>query len=227
VARSLWRALLTTTDNARVQPRRRRSRSPTAHPGECHLDGSKCIRQGEHALPNGVPLAGRSERAPAVVHWKLGHYAAMVGRGRYLIEDSTFGEDVHISAHTLDEEASRYFLIPAEPLPQGWRAVREAEGDEIWGHGNTGSNTDFGNTWTNGLRIRRRTHQAIVLKGFLNWPAQFRAFFVRVGLYAAIPKSYLWVVPDAGHLPCFDEKHRDSFLKVALEFLGNDWESRH
>ncbi len=50
---------------------------------------------------------------------------------------------------------------------------------------------------------------------------------VRVGLYAAIPKAYLWVVPDAGHLPCFDEKHRDSFLKVALDFLGSDWKPRH
>ncbi|TLZ01993.1 MAG: alpha/beta fold hydrolase [Gammaproteobacteria bacterium] len=56
---------------------------------------------------------------------------------------------------------------------------------------------------------------------------RFFPLHVGVGLYAAIPKSYLWVVPDAGHLPCFDERHRDSFLKVALEFLGSDWESRH
>jgi pimeloyl-ACP methyl ester carboxylesterase len=56
---------------------------------------------------------------------------------------------------------------------------------------------------------------------------RFFPLHVGVGLYAAIPKSYLWVVPDSGHLPCFDEKHRDSFLKVAIEFLGSDWESRH
>ena len=83
---------------------------------------------------------------PAVVHWKLGHYAAIVDEAgsRYVVEDSTFGPNVHISAATLDEEASGYFLIPPGPLPQGWRAVGKAEGDQVWGRGNTGSNTDFG-----------------------------------------------------------------------------------
>lgn len=56
---------------------------------------------------------------------------------------------------------------------------------------------------------------------------RFFPLHVGVGLYAAIPKAYLWVVPDAGHLPCFDEKHRDSFLRVALDFLGSDWKPRH
>ena len=87
---------------------------------------------------------------PAVAHWKLGHYAALVDEidGRYLVEDSTFGDNIHMSATTLDEEASGYFLIPPGPLPAGWRVVGEAEANAVWGRGNTGSNTDFGDTGT-------------------------------------------------------------------------------
>lgn len=97
-------------------------------------------------------MAFRSRGAPivypAVVHWNLGHYAALVDRvdSHYLVEDSTFGDNIHISSATLDAEASGYFLIPQGPLPPGWRAVGAAEGDSIWGRGNTGSNADFGDT---------------------------------------------------------------------------------
>jgi RHS repeat-associated protein len=35
----------------------------------------------------------------------------------------------------LDAEASGYFLIPAGPLPMGWQAVSEAEGNSVWGKG--------------------------------------------------------------------------------------------
>ncbi|MFT4075639.1 MAG: RHS repeat-associated core domain-containing protein [Asticcacaulis sp.] len=81
---------------------------------------------------------------PAVAHWKMGHYAAIVGEenGRYLIQDSTFGSDLRLSTQTLDTEASGYFLVPAGPLPQGWRSVSVAEGNKIWGRGDTGGNRD-------------------------------------------------------------------------------------
>jgi RHS repeat-associated protein len=86
---------------------------------------------------------------PAVAHWKVGHYAAVVGRannGRYLVQDTTFGEDIRVSEATLNEEASGYFLVPAGPLPEGWRPVSAAEGAAIWGRGNTGNNRDTGAT---------------------------------------------------------------------------------
>ena len=81
---------------------------------------------------------------PAVAHWKVGHYAAVVDRsdGRYLVEDSTFGEDIHVSPVTLDEEASGYFLIPEGRLPAGWRRVSASEGAKIWGRGDTGQAHD-------------------------------------------------------------------------------------
>src|SRR6185436_2550396 len=61
---------------------------------------------------------------------------------RYLIEDDTFGESIRVSPATLDAEASGYFLVPAGPLPPGWRAVPDGEGAGVWGRGDTGNSID-------------------------------------------------------------------------------------
>jgi len=98
----------------------------------------------------GYQMAFRAPGAPAifpaVAHWKVGHYAALVARenGRFIVQDTTFGEDIRVSAATLDEEASGYFLVPEGPLPEGWRLVSTREGDRIWGRGDTGNNHDGG-----------------------------------------------------------------------------------
>ena len=124
-----------------------------------------------HSTPNGLSLtavqaisvkagmnyvmafreAGAPMILPAVAHWKMGHYAAIVGKadGRYLVEDSTFGEDIRVTPDTLDDEASGYFLVPKGPLPAGWRAVDAAEGATVWGRGDTGTNKDNGATGPN------------------------------------------------------------------------------
>jgi RHS repeat-associated protein len=94
---------------------------------------------------------GAAILVPAVAHWKVGHYAAIVGQGKngdYIVEDTTFGEDIRVSPATLDEEASGYFLVPSGPLPTGWRRVSTAEGEKIWGRGNTGANHSDGDTGT-------------------------------------------------------------------------------
>ncbi len=72
--------------------------------------------------------------APAVVHWSLGPFAAVLTeeKGRYLVQDPSFGEETWVTRKTLDEEASGYFLVPEGPLPEGWRAVERAEGESIW-----------------------------------------------------------------------------------------------
>lgn len=79
---------------------------------------------------------------PSVVHWKVGHYAALVRRegDRYLLQDPTFGNDAWATTNALDAETSGYFLIPDGPLPKGWRAVEAKEGEKIWGKGITGNN---------------------------------------------------------------------------------------
>jgi len=98
------------------------------------------------SAPSPSPLGG--ERAgvrgdfivPSVVHWKVGHYAALVRQegDRYLLEDPTFGNTVWATRAALEAETSGYFLIPPGPLPAGWRAVESAEGKAIWGKGNIG-----------------------------------------------------------------------------------------
>ena len=76
---------------------------------------------------------------PAVVHWKVGHYAALIASDGALLraEDSTFRNKTWLSDATLDEEASGYFLVRSGTLPAGWRAVPDAEADQVWGKGVT------------------------------------------------------------------------------------------
>ena len=88
---------------------------------------------------------GSEVLAPAVTHWKVGHFAALLGKSdtRYRVEDPTYGangEQVKISAATLDEEASGYFMVPPGSLPKGWRSVSAQEGASVWGRGDTGTN---------------------------------------------------------------------------------------
>jgi len=101
----------------------------------------------------GFQMAFRSPGAPlimpAVAHWKVGHYAALLGQdksGRLLVGDTTFGEDIMLRPSTLDEEASGYFLVGPGALPEGWRNVDAAEGNTVWGRGDTGNRHDNGAT---------------------------------------------------------------------------------
>jgi len=79
---------------------------------------------------------------PSVVHWKVGHYAAMVKQegDRYLLEDPTFGNTVWATRQALEAETSGYFLLPPGNLPRGWRTVDAKEGASVWGKGVTGGN---------------------------------------------------------------------------------------
>ena len=76
---------------------------------------------------------------PSVLHWKVGHYAALVRQvgDRYLLEDPTFGNTVWATKRALEAETSGYFLIPPGKLPSGWRSVDANEGGTIWGKGVT------------------------------------------------------------------------------------------
>jgi YD repeat-containing protein len=79
---------------------------------------------------------------PSVVHWKLGHYAALVRQegNLYLLQDPTFRNNVWATRQALESETSGYFLIPPGTLPQGWRAVEATEGGSVWGKGQTSNN---------------------------------------------------------------------------------------
>ena len=122
-----------------------------------------------HATPNGISMkdlaqlskmigmdyqiAKRSPGAPiivpAIVHWKLGHYGALLRRenGRSLLSDTVFEKEEWISDAALEAESSGYFLVAKGPLPQGWSAVKDQEAATVLGKGDTpnkqpGTNTN-------------------------------------------------------------------------------------
>lgn len=84
---------------------------------------------------------GQSVPMPSVVHWKVGHFAAIVGEanGRFHIKDSVFPTpDLWVTPAALDAEASGYFLVPSDaPVDLRWRAINAAEAATVWGKGET------------------------------------------------------------------------------------------
>lgn len=95
---------------------------------------------------------------PAVIHWKVGHYAAALeekGDG-VRVQDPTFGPEFWVSKKALDAECSGYFLIPATaPLPSGWIEVGSTEGGKVWGKGNI-STYNLDCTGSGALSVRCR-----------------------------------------------------------------------
>lgn len=93
-----------------------------------------------------LQMAFRDEGAafvvPSVVHLKVGHFAAVIRHegDRYLLQDSTFGNDAWVTREALEAEASGYFLLPSGELEGGWRSVEAQEGESVWGKGLTGNN---------------------------------------------------------------------------------------
>ncbi|WP_292502311.1 RHS repeat-associated core domain-containing protein [Mesorhizobium sp.] len=84
---------------------------------------------------------GQDVPVPSIVHWKVGHFAAVVGQanGRFHVRDSVFsGSDFWITQAALDAEASGYFLVPADIAEdRRWRIVSTEEASAIWGKGPT------------------------------------------------------------------------------------------
>ncbi len=88
---------------------------------------------------------------PAIVHWKVGHYGALVGEDneRYLLKDPSLraraGDEGWVGHDALDSEASGYFLIRKGPLPRGWHPVSGKEAESVWGRGYTSGQNPDGN----------------------------------------------------------------------------------
>lgn len=74
---------------------------------------------------------------PSVVHWKSGHYAAILKEkdGRYVVQDPTFGEELRLTKEAIEDESSGYFLASATNLPAGWTIVGDKEAAGVWGRG--------------------------------------------------------------------------------------------
>lgn len=85
--------------------------------------------------------AGQSVPVPSVIHWKVGHFAAIVGKsnGRFHVQDPVFpGRQIWATQAALDSEASGYFLVSRELASGGgWRTVEGDEAATVWGKGPT------------------------------------------------------------------------------------------
>ena len=128
---------------------------PDDGPGDAEIFKSASTQKG-CSLPQVAELSGkvglnyqmafRNSGAdfvvPSVVHWKVGHYAALVRKAGdlYELQDPTFGNKTWATKEALEAETSGYFLVAAGPLPAGWRTVDEKEGAAVWGKGMTGGN---------------------------------------------------------------------------------------
>lgn len=112
----------------------------------CTPQGTSLAHNEELAAKYGLDfqMAKRAPGAPilmpALVHWKAGHFAALIKEvdGRFLVEDPTFGDEFWVSRKALDAELSGYALVASGRLPRGWQAVSEKEGSKVWGRGSTG-----------------------------------------------------------------------------------------
>jgi RHS repeat-associated protein len=74
---------------------------------------------------------------PSVLHWKAGHYAALLEQkgNRFLIQDPTFHSSLWMTRLAIQSESSGYFLVPAGPMPTGWRSVSDGEASAVFGKG--------------------------------------------------------------------------------------------
>ncbi len=84
---------------------------------------------------------GQPVPAPSIVHWKTGHFAAILGRedGGYRIKDPVLGRHAQwVPPKAVEEEASGYFLAPAGEVGRvGWRTIDAEEAGQVFGAGPT------------------------------------------------------------------------------------------
>ncbi len=78
---------------------------------------------------------------PSVVHWKVGHFAAIIGNanGRYHVQDAVFpNADIWVTPDALNTEASGFFLVPAiEAASAEWQTVSLSQATSVRGKGAT------------------------------------------------------------------------------------------
>lgn len=75
---------------------------------------------------------GAAVITPALVHWQLNHFGAIVKEnGNTILKDNTYnttyGKQILITTEILDAEASQYFLVPNQDLPKGWSKISQVE----------------------------------------------------------------------------------------------------
>ncbi len=126
------------------------------HPGAEGLTILDAYRSGEHGInlsqltslahQAGMdyrPVVGTKIPVPAVIHWQVNHYAAIVEKkgNLYHIKDPTFGQDLWLTKEAIDSQASGYFLVPASTTGD-WKPVQLAQAEMVYGQGYTASSDE-------------------------------------------------------------------------------------
>jgi pimeloyl-ACP methyl ester carboxylesterase len=105
-----------------------------------------------------------------------------------------------------------------------WRLMREwhKHGDEqiraLWRQGNAFKDSYDDMNFTPPY-LSTITAQTLIVHGDRDplYPVD-----VAIEMYKAIPESYLWVIPNAGHGPIFGEM-AERFVRTATDFLRGEW----
>jgi len=153
-----------------------------------------------------------------VVHWKVGHYAALIKEqnGLYLVQDPTFGDDIWVSQAAVDAEASGYFLVPAGPLPEGWRPLTPEEGNAVWGKGNT----------TDSDPNRTRSYDAKTCGGTQTTPMAQYAFHAMVVSLNIVDTPVGYSPPrgpSVGFTVTYNQREANQPSIFTYSNLGNKW----
>jgi RHS repeat-associated protein len=119
---------------------------------QASASGTNLAELGKLAQKGGFPYRlvfrqpGQPAPIPSVVHWKVGHFAAVLqsAHGRYQVADAVFpNRELWMTPDALDAEASGYFLVPSgQEASNSLRQVRQVSAGEaagIWGKGPTTS----------------------------------------------------------------------------------------
>lgn len=117
-----------------------------AHLDEATRRGASMLEVRDHlrVLGEDYQIARRGPGAPlilpAMVLWRIGHYSAVIRQrddGRVLVRDTNTdplpGFDHWMVPAALDADASDVYIIPNQPLPQGWSPVDDRNVEQLYG----------------------------------------------------------------------------------------------
>jgi RHS repeat-associated protein len=107
------------------------------------VTGFSLSKLAEAGLQKGMNIAAAQWQGtkvpvvPSLVHWKVGHFSTITQkRGDYYgVQDASFSWTRWYTAEAIAEEASGFFLVPADKLPADWRRVTNEEVSSLFGRG--------------------------------------------------------------------------------------------
>ena len=116
-------------------------------------------------------------------------------------------------------------MTPDNRSEKEWKVMRQwhKQGDEqiraLWLQGNRFKDSYDDMNFTPPY-LSTITARTLIVHGDRDpfYPAK-----IAIELYEAIPRSYLWMIPNGGHGPIFGEQ-REAFLTTAAAFLRAEWE---